>query len=86
MPKITELYAWVIADKDENDEGVPCVATPPPLPPGVMPLMGAAVERARSLRVLAQMAADMRGKPIRLVRSRGELEVIEVVQPRGVQS
>lgn len=76
MPKITELYAWVTADTDENDEGVPCVHSPV----GPLPLMGADLERAKSLRGFAEQVAQKSGRPVRLIRSTG-IEVIDVVQP-----
>ena len=44
MPKITELYAWVIADSGPDDEGVPAFLD---LTTGSwMPMMGA--DRARA--------------------------------------
>lgn len=77
MPRITELYAYVAADADEDDEGVPAF----PAPDGtLMPMMGADMERAESLKAWAQKAANQLGKPVRLVRSTG-LEVVETLQP-----
>lgn len=78
MPKITELYAWVVADKDEDDEGIPALLTIA----GYMPLMGADMESGLTLRQRAVGIADAKGKPIKLVRSRGELEVVEVIHPK----
>ena len=78
MPKITELYAWVMADKDVNDEGVPAIK----LGDMAMPLMGADRQRAVSLRATAQDIADQLGKPIKLVRSTS-LEVVEILNPRN---
>lgn len=77
MPKITQLYAWVVADKDENDEGVPAFA----MGEMVMPLMGADIQRAADLRDTAQDCADQINKPIKLLRSTG-LEVVEVLEPK----
>lgn len=77
MPKIMELYAYVMADKDDNDEGAPAVEGPHAM---VWPLMGADLERARGLREIAMRVARERGKCIKLVRSMG-LEVVEVIEP-----
>jgi hypothetical protein len=79
MPKIEQLLAWVIADKDEDDEGVPAFNTDM----GPMPMMGADLGRVLgTMRQIAQQAADMQGKPIKLIRSTG-IEVVEVIQPRS---
>lgn len=77
MPRITELYAYVTYDADEGDEGVPAFAGPDG---ALLPMMGADMERAESLKALAQETANMLGKPIKLVRSTG-LEVVEVLKP-----
>jgi hypothetical protein len=78
MPRITELYAWVIEDTGPDDEGVPAFLGRD----GVWhPMMGADLDRALSLRKDAQYAAELAGKPCRLVRSVGELEEVEVVEP-----
>ena len=77
MPKIEQLFAYVVADTGPDDEGVPSFAH------GNMhyPMVGADMDRARSLRSHAQVVADARGKPVKLVRSTG-LEVVEVVHPQ----
>ena len=83
MPKITELYAWVLADKDENDEGVPAQTVT--MFDGrrcMMPLMGADAVRAEGLRPMAQGMANLAGKPLKLIRSIG-LEVVGEVKPDG---
>jgi len=76
MPKITELWAYVLADKDENDEGVPAMQAGG----AWRPLVGADRARAESLRPAAQRIAREYDKPLKLVRSTG-LEVVEVIQP-----
>lgn len=78
LPRITELYAYVIADRSPDDEGVPAMN----VGGGALPLMGADLGRATSLRKYAQEIADHFGKPVRLLRSTG-LEEIDVVEPRG---
>jgi hypothetical protein len=77
MPKIEELYAYVLADKDENDEGVPAVR----LGETVLPLMGADMERmVGRLREVAQSEANRTGKEIKLIKSTG-IEVVETIRP-----
>lgn len=77
MPRIAELYAYVVADKDDDDEGVPAF-----IGKGRtwIPLMGADAERAASLHDMAQSLATAHGKPIKLIRSTG-IEVVETLQP-----
>lgn len=77
MPRITELYAYVIADADEEDEGVPAFLGPGSM---WMPMMGADLERAEQLRSRAEAMAAASGKPVKLVRSTA-LEVVETIQP-----
>lgn len=77
MPRIVELYAYVIADADPEDEGIPAMLGPDGM---WMPLMGADADRAYSLRENAVELAKAHGKPIKLVRSLG-LETLEVIQP-----
>ena len=76
MPKVTELYAYVVADTDEDDEGVPAFSEGKWL----LPMMGADMERARSLRSVVEELATSSGKPIKLVRSTG-LELVETIEP-----
>lgn len=76
MPKITELYAYVMIDKDKDDEDVPSFES------GLhaLPMMGADINRARCIRFLAQKAANEHGKPLKLIKSTG-IEVIDVIYP-----
>lgn len=76
MPKVTELYAYVIADTDEDDEGVPGFSNGDWL----LPMMGADMERAVSMRDLAKKMANDSGKPVKLMRSTG-LEIVETIEP-----
>lgn len=76
MPVIKELFAFIIADKDDKDEGVPGISTPD----GMMPLMGADIERAKSLKGIAQTLANESGKSITLAKF-SVREDIEVLQP-----
>lgn len=77
MPRIVELWAYVIADTEPEDEGVPAFMGPDGM---WYPMMAADVERASSLRERAEELASAHGKPIKLVRSLG-LETVEVIQP-----
>lgn len=79
MPRITELYAWVVADSGPDDEGIPAFTD------GAMwwPMMGADLEAAESLRPKAVEIAHDLGKPVRLVRSIGLVQVDEVLPPLG---
>ncbi len=77
MPKITEMYAFVCADKDENDEGIIGAL----MPNGMwVPLVGADPARAESLRPIAQKIATIGGKPVRLMRFTGA-SVMQVIEP-----
>lgn len=82
MPRITELYAYVIPDADEDDEGVPATVGSDGM---FYPLMGADLERAESLKDTAQKIADAAGKTVRLVRSTG-LETVCVIEPQQEES
>ena len=79
MPRITELYAWVVADSCPDDEGIPAFTD------GAMwwPMMGADAERAESLRPRAVEIANDLGRPVRLVRSIGLVQIDEVLPPLG---
>ena len=77
MPRITELYAWVVADSGPDDEGVPAFMG---AEGAWYPMMGADLERALSLRAEAQKVATIAGKPVRLLGAR-ELVEIEVIEP-----
>lgn len=79
MPKIDRLYAYVIAEAGPDDEGVPAVMSPTW---GSMPLMGADVERAKSLEATAQSVADLHGKPVEL-RVFTTMSVVRTLWPKG---
>jgi hypothetical protein len=76
-PRIVELYAYVMADADEDDEGVPAFLD---VGGRWMPMMGTDLERAEQLRATAEMLAALSGKPIKLVRSTG-LELVDTIEP-----
>lgn len=68
MPKITEMYAFVVADKDENDEGIIGFAPDPKAPTAMMPMVGADMARIESLRPLADRVSAQIGKPYKILR------------------
>jgi len=77
MPRIEQFYAYVVEDTGPDDEGVPAFLGPD----GTwMPMMGADIERASDLRAYAQHVAELRGKPVKLIRSTG-IEVVEILEP-----
>jgi hypothetical protein len=74
MPKISEMYAFVVEDQGPDDEGV--VAWQ--FGASMMPLVGADMKRIESLRPFARSVAYMLDKPVKLVHfiNREELETI----------
>ena len=77
MPRVEQLYAWVMTDTGPDDEGVPAFLGPDG---AWMPMMGADLERAESLGGIVQEMANAQGKSIKLIRSTG-VEVVEVIEP-----
>ena len=82
MPKITEMFAFVMADAGEDDEGITAFTTSAL---GSMPMVGADMARAESLMETAQQIADHFGKPISL-RKFTRMEEIRVIEPRARRS
>lgn len=76
MPKIDQLYAYVVEDTGPDDEGVPAIHTRL----GPMPMMGADLARALSLRPEAELIAKQFGKKVKLIRSTG-IEIVEIIDP-----
>ncbi len=75
--RIDAIYALVAAERDGR-EGI-CAASMPFLGTRTnMPLVGADMDRVRSLRPLAEAIAHLTGLPVRLVRfsRRNDLEEI----------
>lgn len=74
MPKIDEMYAFVVEDSGPDDEGIIGMNTKG----GWMPLVGADMARIESLRPIARDIAHQLGKPVKLLHfdNRMELEVI----------
>lgn len=82
MPRIDQMYVYIIEDRSPDDEGVMGVKTSL----GWMPLVGADLERAKSYRSLAEATAKQLGKPVKLVlfTNRQELEVIGENDPAHI--
>lgn len=82
MPRVTEMYAFVVSDTEPDDEGVigQHHATW-----GWLPFVGADVTRATSLEPIAQTIADQLGKQVRLIRFEGPPEVVKVLEPRPLE-
>ncbi|MBA7553646.1 hypothetical protein ES705_46240 [subsurface metagenome] len=79
MPKIMEMYAFVTEDKSPDDEGVVAAQNDKK---EWMPLMGADLARAQSVKPIAQNIADVLGKKVTLLRFTNREEV-EVLYPLG---
>ncbi len=63
MPRIDEMYAFIVEDTGPDDEGI--VATN--LGGTMMPLVGADMKRVESLRPMAQHMSRFLGKPVKLI-------------------
>ncbi|MBA7593461.1 hypothetical protein ES703_00381 [subsurface metagenome] len=80
MPRIEEMYAFIVEDSGPGDEGVIGIQTGP----GAdgqrlwLPLVGADMARVNSLRPIAQGIGRQIGKKVTLVHfsNRQDLEVI----------
>lgn len=75
MPKITEMFAWIQEDSGPDDEGVLTWK----FGDNWLPLVGADIDRVKSLREFALAVRVITGKPVKLVRftNRIEVETIE---------
>lgn len=79
MPKITEMYAFVMSDVDDDDEGV--IAFYDHNTRGWMPMVGADMARIEDLKPIAQVVANERKKEVRLVHLVKD-DTITVIQPK----
>ena len=80
MPRIEEMYAFVVEDTGPDDEGVIGIQSPPGDDGRTLwlPLVGADMARVESLRPIAQGIGHQLGKKVTLVHfsNREDLEVI----------
>lgn len=77
MPRIIQMYAWIIADTEPDDEGIIAIH----LPNGMtMPLVGGDRARMESFRNYAQGVATAKGNPV-MLRVFGTGVEIDRVEP-----
>ena len=67
MPKIEEMYAFIIQDTGPDDEGVIGIMTKN----GWLPLVGADMARVESLKPIARGIGNRMGKKVKLVHFTG---------------
>ena len=78
IERIERMYAFLIVDSEHNMEGVPAFMDPEL---GTwMPMVGADIDRMKSLSDMAREIADKTGEEITLVVFEGRVE-IEKYQP-----
>jgi len=71
VPKITEMFAFIIEDAGPGDEGVVAFSDR-----GIMmPMVGADTQRAQSLKPMARLLSRKFGKPIKLIHFTERVEV-----------
>lgn len=75
MPKIEEMYAFVMDDEEPDDEGIIGMNAGPLL----LPLVGADMDRVNSLKDAAQTISNVAGKPVKILKfeKRSQIGVIE---------
>ncbi len=78
MPKIIEMYAFVVEDSGPDDEGLAAMK----VGTGWMPMVGADMARVESLRGAAKNLAQALGKPIKVLHFT-QREDVEVISPPG---
>ena len=81
MPRIEEMYAFIVEDTGPDDEGVIGIQSPPGSD-GIklwLPLVGADMSRMDSLRPTALGIGRQVGKQVKLVRftNREDLEMLQ---------
>ena len=74
--KIDEMWAWVMLDDTDGNEGIPAWLDGNVM----MPLVGADLDMAIHLRPTAQLAASAGGHPITLRRF-SEMTILETLEP-----
>lgn len=74
--EIDEIWAWVMLDDEDGNEGIPAFRSG-----GVLyPMVGADGDRAMQLREMAQGFADLARAPITLRRF-SRMEILETLEP-----
>ncbi len=82
MPKITEMFAFVVADTAPDDEGVIAFYASNGM---MMPMCGADLDRIESLIPIAQRWADESGKPMRIYKFTGKEQIGEILPRAGAK-
>jgi len=74
MPKIQEMYAFIVEDSGPDDEGIIGIQSEE----GWLPLVGADMARVESLKPIARGIGNKTGKKVKLVHftNREDLGVI----------
>lgn len=73
--RVKEMYAWLVVDADDT-EGVPAFTYGKTM----MPLMGADIERAKSMKLVATQIAEAHNKKVVLAKF-SQREDIEIIEP-----
>ena len=75
MPKITEMFAYVMADKNEYDEGL--IGFYSPRVGGWVPMVGADMDRIKSLKKEADRVSARVGRPYKNLKFKlvGEIKI-----------
>ena len=74
MPKITEMFAYVMADKNADDEGV--IGFYSAQAGGWVPMVGADMDRMNSLQKEADRISVQVGKPYKILK----FKLVEEIQ------
>lgn len=84
MPKITEMWAWVLADGSPDNEGVPTMKASVNGVSTAVPAMGADFTRAAALRSFAQHVANKSNQSLKLIKC-SQVEIVEWVYPKAAK-
>lgn len=78
MPRITEMFAFIVEDTGPEDEGVIGFRTST----GWVPMVGADMKRVESLRPIARQISMETGKKVKLIHFTNR-EDLDEIQGRG---
>lgn len=78
MPRIERMFAFIVTNLDEDDEGIPAVKGSM----GWMPLVGADMARVDMLLPMAESLANEMGKTLTLVEF-SVRRVMQKITPQG---
>lgn len=77
MPKITEMFAFVTTVKDEQDEGIMGAFS---VGKGIQPLIGADMDRVKSLIPVADSIKAITGKSYKILK----FKIVEEIKPESI--